>query len=202
MIAIIDYGMGNLYSVQKALERLGYESIVTDQEKELIKADKVILPGVGAFGDAMDNLRKRELDKVIHKVIANGTPFLGICLGMQLLFNSSEENGHHQGLGIFQGSVVRFSGDYKIPHMGWNELKIEQPNHFLFSEIKSGYVYFVHSYYVDLNDSSILLASTDYYGKVPAIVGKDNILGMQFHPEKSGKVGLSLLKQFADWGDK
>ncbi|TCS81801.1 imidazole glycerol phosphate synthase subunit HisH [Tepidibacillus fermentans] len=197
MIAIIDYGMGNLHSVQKALERLGFEAKATDGAKEILSADKVILPGVGAFGDAMENLRKKELIPVIHQLIEQGTPFLGICLGMQLLFDSSEEHGYHQGLGIFRGHVKRFAGDYKIPHMGWNELNIQQKDHPLFAGIEGGHVYFVHSYYVDVEEKSILLATTDYYQEVPAIVGKNHVIGMQFHPEKSGQVGMKLLDRFA-----
>lgn len=199
MIAIIDYGNGNLHSVQKALERLGYQGFVTDQKEEILNADGVILPGVGAFGDAMVNLREKELVPVINQAVEQGKPFLGICLGMQLMFEKSEEHGLHQGLGIFKGSVIRFQGKFKIPHMGWNELTIHQKDHFLFKNIQSGYVYFVHSYYAVVEDPLILLASTDYYGKVPAIVGSKNVLGTQFHPEKSGKVGMEILKQFAEW---
>jgi len=202
MIAIIDYGMGNLHSVQKALERLGYVGKATDQAREILAADGVILPGVGAFGDAMGNLRSKELIPVIEQVIKQGTPFLGICLGMQLLFETSTEHGLHEGLGVFTGAVKRFEGDFKIPHMGWNDLSIKEKDHSLFKNVMAGHVYFVHSYYADLVDDSILLAATDYYGEVPAIVGKDNVIGMQFHPEKSGEVGMELLKQFAVWSEE
>ena len=197
MIAIIDYGMGNLHSVQKTLERLGFESMATDNAEAILAADRVILPGVGAFGDAMENLRQKELIPVIQQVVEKGTPFLGICLGMQLLFDSSEEHGLHNGLGFFRGHVKRFEGDFKIPHMGWNELIIQKADHPLFQTPIQGHVYFVHSYYADVKDQDILLATTDYYGQVPAIVGAKNIVGMQFHPEKSGDVGLELLRRFA-----
>ncbi|WP_339060418.1 imidazole glycerol phosphate synthase subunit HisH [Tepidibacillus marianensis] len=198
MIAIIDYGMGNLHSVMKTLERLGFEAIATDDPQVILSADRVILPGVGAFGDAMENLRAKGLVSEIQQVVDQGTPFLGICLGMQLLFDSSDEHGFHQGLGIFRGHVKRFEGDFKIPHMGWNQLKFEQADHPLVHGIDAGFVYFVHSYYVVEEEQEILLASTDYYGKVPAIVGSENVLGMQFHPEKSGEVGLELLRRFAE----
>ncbi len=199
MIAIIDYGMGNLHSVKTALERLGFQGIATDKKEEILQASGVILPGVGAFGDAMDNLREKDLIPTIQQVIEKGTPFLGICLGMQLLFEASEEHGIHQGLGVFPGSVKLFKGDFKIPHMGWNELTILQKNHFLLESLESGHVYFVHSYYAEVEDPSILLATTDYYGQVPAIVGAKNVIATQFHPEKSGKVGIELLKRFAAW---
>jgi len=199
MIAIIDYGMGNLHSVQKALERLGYQGLATDQTDDILQASGVILPGVGAFGDAMKNLNEKGLVSVIHQVIDQGTPFFGICLGMQLLFETSEEHGIHQGLGIFKGSVKLFKGDFKIPHMGWNELNILPNNHRLFENFQTGHVYFVHSYYVQVEDPSILLATTDYYGQVPAIVGSSHIIATQFHPEKSGKTGMELLRRFAEW---
>jgi len=198
MIAIIDYGMGNLHSVMKTLERLGFEAIATDDPNVILTADRVILPGVGAFGDAMGNLREKELISIIKQVVEQGTPFLGICLGMQLLFESSDEHGFHQGLGIFRGHVKRFEGDFKIPHMGWNQLHFEQAHHPLFQNLEEGFVYFVHSYFVSEEEQEILLASTDYYGKVPAIVGSNQVIGMQFHPEKSGEVGLELLRRFAE----
>ncbi|MDP5275818.1 imidazole glycerol phosphate synthase subunit HisH [Chengkuizengella axinellae] len=196
MIAIIDYGIGNLHSVSKAIERLGYETCVTSSEKEILAADGAILPGVGAFGDAMKHLRETGLQEVVYKFVDTGKPLLGICLGMQLLFSSSEEYGEHKGLDLLPGHVVRFQGDYKIPHMGWNRLDVKQPTHLLFEGIESGYVYFVHSFHVKLDDPANLLATTDYYQEVTAVVGKDNVFGMQFHPEKSSDVGISLLSNF------
>jgi glutamine amidotransferase len=197
MIAIIDYGMGNLHSVSKAVERLGYEYTFVSDAESLLAADGAILPGVGAFGDAMKNLRERNLIEPIRQFAASGKPLLGICLGMQLLFDSSTEHGEHEGLGLLPGRVERFQGDYKIPHMGWNKLTFLQENP-IFSGVEEGYVYFVHSYFVQPTEANrpILLATADYYQEVPAIVGKGNVYGMQFHPEKSGTVGMKLLENF------
>lgn len=195
MIAIIDYGMGNLHSVSKAVERLGYEFIITGDADTIMRADGVILPGVGAFGDAMQHLQETGLDVVTQSYAASGKPLLGICLGMQLLFEQSAEFGVHQGLGLLQGEVVRFQGDFKIPHMGWNKLQFLQPSP-IFHELEEGHVYFVHSYHVLPKDASQLLATGDYNGPVTAIVAKDNVYGMQFHPEKSGSLGMQLLQNF------
>jgi len=195
MIAIIDYGMGNLHSVSKAVERLGYNTIVSAKEEEILAADAAILPGVGAFGDAMDQLVSTGLDKVVKQFVATGKPLLGICLGMQLLFQSSEEHGYHQGLGLLEGEVVRFQGDFKIPHMGWNKIEFKQASP-LFHQLEEGYVYFVHSFHAKLKQQENLLAVGDYFGPVTAIVNKDNVFGMQFHPEKSGELGMALLKNF------
>lgn len=195
MIAIIDYGMGNLHSVSKAVERLGYAYKVTSDKQEILEADKAILPGVGAFGDAMVYLQESGLDQTTLDFAASGKPLLGICLGMQLLFTQSEEHGSHEGLNLLQGKVIRFQGDYKVPHMGWNQLSFGQ-NSPLFDGIEEGHVYFVHSYHVLLEQVSDLLATTDYYQPVTAIVGRDNVYGMQFHPEKSGDIGMSLLGNF------
>jgi glutamine amidotransferase len=196
-IAIVDYGMGNLHSVSKAVERLGYEALISSDEGEILAADGVILPGVGAFGDAMEHLREDSLDDTMRKVAAGKQPLLGICLGMQLLFSTSEEHGSHEGLGILPGSVVRFAGgNYKVPHMGWNKLHCEDKENPLFAGLVEGYVYFVHSYHVLPEVKSDVLATTDYGDSVTAIVGRDSIFGMQFHPEKSGDVGINLLRNF------
>ncbi|WP_138756355.1 imidazole glycerol phosphate synthase subunit HisH [Paenibacillus sinopodophylli] len=196
MIAIIDYGMGNLYSVSKAVERLGYEAVITDDPQTITAADGAILPGVGAFGDAMENLRETKLDEVAKAYAASGKPMLGICLGMQLLFSESEEYGTHEGLNLLPGKVVRFAGDYKIPHMGWNKLSFLQEQSPLFNGLTEGHVYFVHSFHAKPEQDSDLLATTDYYQQVTAIVGRGNVYGMQFHPEKSGKLGMQLLGRF------
>ncbi|MDI4648824.1 imidazole glycerol phosphate synthase subunit HisH [Cohnella hashimotonis] len=198
MIAIVDYGMGNLHSVSKAVERLGREALVTSSREEILAADGVILPGVGAFGDAMRNLRETGLDAVVRESATAGQPLLGICLGMQLLFAESEEHGTHEGLGLLPGRVAKFRGDYKIPHMGWNELNFEQPSHPLFAGLAPGYVYFVHSFHALPERPEDLLATTDYHQPVTAIVGRDNVSGMQFHPEKSGDLGVALLRRFVE----
>ncbi len=196
-IAIVDYGMGNLHSVSKAVERLGFESLVTGDREELLSADGVILPGVGAFGDAMEQLRQTRLDAVMKEAAAVGKPLLGICLGMQLLFSRSEEHGNHEGLDMLPGSVVRFAGgDYKVPHMGWNALQFQKPEHPLLAGLEEGHVYFVHSYHVLPEAQEDLLAVTDYGQPVTAIVGRGSVYGMQFHPEKSGELGMSLLRNF------
>ncbi|CAH1229724.1 Imidazole glycerol phosphate synthase subunit HisH [Paenibacillus allorhizoplanae] len=196
MIAIIDYGMGNLHSVSKAVERLGYEAVVTGDPEQILAAEGAILPGVGAFGDAMEHLRETGLDEVVKQYAASGKPMIGICLGMQLLFSSSEEHGQHEGLGLLPGTVVRFRGDYKVPHMGWNRLSYKQSESPIFKGIEEGHVYFVHSYHAKPERESDLLAVTDYYQPVTAIVGRDNVYGMQFHPEKSGDIGMQLLGNF------
>lgn len=195
MIAIIDYGMGNLHSVSKAVERLGFDFIITADPAAILAADGAILPGVGAFGDAMDNLRETGMDEVTKQFIATGKPLLGICLGMQLLFSESEEYGNHQGLNLLPGRVVRFQGDYKVPHMGWNKLSFRQSSP-LFEGLEEGHVYFVHSYHVKPELASDLLATVDYHQQVTAIVGRKNVYGMQFHPEKSGDLGMQLLGNF------
>jgi glutamine amidotransferase len=196
MIAIIDYGMGNLHSVSKAVERLGYEAVITDNPETIAAADGAILPGVGAFGDAMQNLRETKLDEVAKAYAASGKPMLGICLGMQLLFSESEEYGKNEGLNLLPGKVLRFTGDYKIPHMGWNKLSFLQEQSPLFNGLTEGHVYFVHSFHAKPELASDLLATTDYYQQVTAIVGRGNVYGMQFHPEKSGELGMQLLGNF------
>jgi glutamine amidotransferase len=195
VIAIIDYGMGNLHSVAKAVERLGCEAAVTADRERILAADGVILPGVGAFGDAMRNLQDSGLDEAVKAYAATGRPLLGICLGMQLLFTESEEHGLHRGLDLLPGRVVRFRGDYKVPHMGWNELAFVQPSPLL-DGLRPGYAYFVHSYHALPERPEDLLATTDYHQPVTAIVGRGRLFGMQFHPEKSGALGMALLQRF------
>lgn len=196
-IAIVDYGIGNLHSVSKAIERLGYEGIVTGDRDEILNAEGVILPGVGAFGDAMNHIREGGMDHIVNEVANSGKPLLGICLGMQLLFTEGEEHGVHQGLNILPGRVVKFAdGDYKIPHMGWNRLEYTQPDHPLVRDLYNGHVYFVHSYHVKPDHTDDLIAVCDYGQPVTAIVGRDNVYGMQFHPEKSGELGTLLLRNF------
>ena len=192
MIAIIDYDAGNIRSVEKALNFLGQEAIVTRKKEQILGADKVILPGVGSFGDAMDKIRQYGLEKVIRQVAENGTPFLGICLGLQLLFESSEESPGVQGLGILKGRIL------KIPHMGWNTLKL-QGNGRLFRGLpEDPYVYFVHSYYLQAAEEEIVMAVTDYGIRIHASVEKNNVFACQFHPEKSSSTGLAILKNFVE----
>jgi glutamine amidotransferase len=195
MIAVIDYGMGNLHSVGKAVERLGFEPVLTADPKVIMEAEGTILPGVGAFGDAMEQLRETGLDRVVQAAAQSGKPLLGICLGMQLLFTRSEEYGEHEGLNLLPGEVVRFRGDYKVPHMGWNRLEFRR-NSELLTGLDEGHVYFVHSYHVKPEREEDLIAVTDYHQPVAAVVGRDNVYGMQFHPEKSGEVGIKLLGNF------
>ena len=200
MIAIIDYDAGNIKSVEKALKTLGQEVIVTRDAEIILKADKVILPGVGAFGDAMGKLHDYGLVDVIYKVVEKNTPFLGICLGLQLMFESSEETPGIEGLGILKGKIVKIpeNGDLKIPHMGWNSLHF-QNNGRLFANLpQDSYVYFVHSYYLQADDESIVKATTDYSTCIHASVEKDNVFACQFHPEKSSDVGLTILKNFCE----
>lgn len=200
MIAIIDYDAGNIKSVEKALILLGQEVVITGGREEILKADKVILPGVGAFGDAMANLRKTGLDQVIREVTGRGTPFLGICLGLQLLFERSGEAPRVEGLGILKGEILRIpdSEGLKIPHMGWNSLHLENDGR-LFRGISEGaYVYFVHSYYLKAADESIVKASTEYSTHIHASVEKDNVFACQFHPEKSSDVGIQILRNFVE----
>ncbi len=200
MIAIIDYGVGNLFSLNCSLKKIGADSVVSGDRKVIEAADKIILPGVGAFGDAAAKLKEKGLDRVIKEEIAKGKHLLGICLGMQLLFEKSYEYGEHDGLGIVRGDVRPLkerAGDLKIPHMGWNRLKF-MANSYLFDGLKEGdYVYFVHSYYGNCLDDS-LIATTDYGFDVTAAVQRGNVCGVQFHPEKSGDVGLRILKNFVE----
>ena len=200
MIAIIDYNAGNLKSVEKALHLLGEETVITRSFQEIEAADKVILPGVGAFGDAMGQLKKYELDKVIREVAAQGKPFLGICLGLQLLFEGSDESQGVEGLHILDGQVLRIpdAPGLKIPHIGWNSLELANDGR-IFQGIENGaYVYFVHSYYLKAANEQIVKATTEYSTHIHASVEQGNVFACQFHPEKSGAVGLSILKNFAD----
>ena len=198
MTAIIDYDAGNLKSVEKALALLGEESIITRDFKSIENADKVILPGVGAFGMAMANLKKYELDKVIHEVCEKGTPFLGICLGLQLMFDGSEENAGVEGLGLLPGDIVRIPDreGLKIPHIGWNSLTLQNDGRLFTCLEEEPYVYFVHSYYLKAKEPQIVKATTEYGVEIHASVEKDNIFACQFHPEKSSRVGLTILKNF------
>lgn len=199
MIAIIDYDAGNLKSVEKALVSLGEETIVTRSFNEILKADKVILPGVGAFGDAMSQLKKYELDKVIYEVAEKRTPLLGICLGLQLLFESSEETPGVEGLHLLDGQILRIpdTEGLKIPHIGWNSLSFPNKGRLYEGIAEQSYVYFVHSYYLKAADESIVVAATEYGTQIHASVEKDNIFACQFHPEKSSTVGLQILQNFA-----
>ena len=199
MIAIIDYDAGNLKSVEKALQFLGQECVITRAFHEIKKADKVILPGVGSFGDAMSQLKKFELDKVIHEVAAEQKPFLGICLGLQLLFEGSEESDGVEGLHLLDGEILRIPEQegLKIPNIGWNSLDL-QNNGRLFENLNGNpFVYFVHSYYLKAREESIVNATIEYSTHIHASVEKDNIFACQFHPEKSGTVGLQILSNFA-----
>ncbi|MDM5250164.1 imidazole glycerol phosphate synthase subunit HisH [Lysinibacillus sp. G4S2] len=201
-IGVIDYGMGNLFSVEQALKRLGCEVVVTADEKVLDATDALLLPGVGAFPDAIKRLAETNLDRYLHKVKAENRPLLGICLGMQLLFEQSEEVSPTKGLGFFKGSIKRFSGDngerkYRVPHMGWNELVVTKRPSWLKGEVAAKHVYFVHSFYATDIDETELIAYADYHGiKVPGIIVNGSITGMQFHPEKSGELGVYLLEQW------
>lgn len=205
MITVIDYGMGNLRSVQKGFERVGFAARVTADPREVEKADRLVLPGVGAFRDCMANLRAGGFVEPILAHVAAGRPFLGICLGLQLLFTESEEFGRHEGLDIIPGRVVRFPAglreggeELKVPHMGWNQISIRRPAP-LFRGIADGSaVYFVHSYYVDPADPAVAAAETEYGLSFCSAVWQDNIMAVQFHPEKSQQVGLQILKNFGE----
>ena len=200
MIAIIDYDAGNLKSVEKAIQFLG-EDVIASRDKEVIKnADKVILPGVGNFGDCMDKLKRYDLIDTINEVVDKKTPFLGICLGLQLLFKDSEEAPGVAGLGILPGKIVRIpEGEgLKIPHIGWNSLALKNNGRLFNGLDNESFVYFVHSYYLKADDESIVKATTNYGVNIDASVEKDNVFACQFHPEKSGEIGLKILKNFAD----
>jgi imidazole glycerol-phosphate synthase subunit HisH len=200
MIAIIDYGVGNLYSLTCSLSHIGAEGVVTRDEETLRSADRIILPGVGAFGDAADKLRTLRLDALVKEQAALGKPLLGVCLGMQLLFDNGFEYGEHEGLGLIHGhveSMAPYVGNRKVPHMGWNSLEVRQPSDPLLTGVSPGdFVYFVHSFFA-AECVDALVATADYGIPLAAIVRRDNVCGTQFHPEKSGETGLKILANFA-----
>lgn len=197
MIAIVDYGMGNLRSVQSGIEHVGGRSFITDSPDQILSAEAVILPGVGAFGDAIKRLKDTGLGEAFCISVQQGKPCMGICLGLQLLFSESEEGGLHRGLDLIQGRVVRFTNNLKVPHMGWNQLNIRDPNVPILRGIPNGsYMYFVHSYYVKPVEDSVVSATTEYGIDFAAVVSKGNLFGTQFHPEKSQEFGLRILKNF------
>ncbi len=200
MIAIVDYDAGNIKSVEKALIHLGAECKLTRDISEIDKADKIVLPGVGAFGDAMSRLAQYGLADAIRASVKKGTPFLGICLGMQIIFDESEESPGVKGLSLLPGKVVRFTGKdgLKVPQIGWNSLDICKDSSLLKGVDEGSFVYFVHSYYVDATDKGVVAATTGYGETADVVVAKDNIFGCQFHPEKSSAVGLRILKNFID----
>lgn len=198
MIAIIDYDAGNIKSVEKAVEYLGEQAVVTRNPEEILAADRVILPGVGAFGDAMERIRKYQLEEVIHQVVERGIPFLGICLGLQLMFESSEESPGVTGLGILKGKIVKIpeKQDLKVPHIGWNSLNFPKKSRLFEGIPENAYVYFVHSYYLQAENEEDVAATTEYGVHIHAAVEKNHIFACQFHPEKSSDVGLQILKNF------
>jgi len=202
MIAIIDYGMGNLRSVQKGFERMGHEAVVTNDKAKILSADKVVLPGVGAFPDCMRNLEQNGLIDVVHQTIRVGKPFLGICLGLQLLFTESEEFGISKGLDVIKGRVVRFKGpafaDLKVPHMGWNNVTIKRRPHAMADVPDNSHFYFVHSFHVVPDDAGVIATTTGYGIDFVSSIWKDNVFAVQFHPEKSQTLGLSILKRFGE----
>lgn len=200
MIAIIDYGAGNIRSVSKALKHIGCECFITNKKDEILSADGAVLPGVGSFGDTVDSLNKYGIKEAVIEFINSGKPFLGICLGLQLLFPGSEESEGAEGLGVFDGTITKIpNGEgLKIPHMGWNSLSIKKGSRLFEGIEENPYVYFVHSYYLNAADKSIVAAQTEYGVTIDAAVEKGNVFATQFHPEKSGEVGLKILKNFVD----
>lgn len=200
MIAVIDYGVGNLFSVEKALMQFATDVVITGDKELIAKADKLVLPGVGDFGECMSNLEATGLIPTIRECIAKGTLLLGICIGEQILFEGSEESPEAKGLGIFKGMVRRIQAPgLKVPHMGWNSVTFSQPDHPLFAHLgEHPYFYFVHSYHCVPEDAGIITATTEYGEKLTAAVAKDNVMATQFHPEKSGDVGLQVLKNFIE----
>lgn len=203
MIAIVDYGVGNLYSVEKAFARFSSDVVLTHEAEIIDKADKVVLPGVGAFGDCMKNFKASGLVDAVLRAVKSGKPVMGICVGLQIMFEGSDESPGVAGLGIFKGRVRKINApELKIPHMGWNSLTVNENasvNIDLFKNIRENpYVYFVHSYYAVPEDKSVITAKTVYGEEITAAVGKDNIIATQFHPEKSGDIGLSIIKNFVE----
>ncbi len=200
-ITIIDYGVGNFRNVQKAFQAIGAEAEITASVATVNAAKAIALPGVGAFGDAINNLRQRRLDQPILDAVAAGKPVIGICVGLQLLFDESEEMGQHQGLGILAGKVVRFPLNLTVPHMGWNQIE-PQRDHPLLNNVDQGdFAYFAHSYYVVPHNPDHIIACTNYGQLYPSLVGKDNVCAIQFHPEKSQQVGLQILKNFVTFAE-
>lgn len=201
MIRIIDYGVGNLFSLKSSLRAIGIDADYTGNPAEIRKADKLILPGVGAFRDAREALRSTGLDRAVQEEAGKGKPLMGICLGMQMLFDRSYEFGEYEGLGLIPGEIVPMEGripkDLPIPHIGWNELMLKQPSPLMKNTANGDYVYFVHSYYAE-TPAEYVIATTDYGVEMTAAVQKDNVYGCQFHPEKSSEVGLSILKAFCE----
>lgn len=209
MTTIIDYGIGNLRSIEKAFEAVGTDVVRTDDADTIVQSDRVVLPGVGAFGACMTEVAARELTPVVREVVAQGTPFLGVCVGMQMLFSEGHERGTYEGLDILPGTVVHFNDadnaspempTRKVPHMGWNTLDVHRDSPLLADILPGDYVYFVHSYHAQAEEYGDILASATYDHTFPAIVQRDNVFGVQFHPEKSHAVGLQLLKNFAALG--
>lgn len=200
MIAVIDYDAGNIKSVEKALISLGESAVITRDKETILNADKVVLPGVGAFGDAMQKIRNYGLEETIKEAIEKKTPFLGICLGLQLLFESSEESPGVKGLGILKGKIIKIPDDkgLKVPQIGWNSLKYPNNGRLFKGITENSYVYFVHSYYLQAEEPEIVTASTEYVAHIHASVEKENIFACQFHPEKSSDVGLHILKNFIE----
>ncbi|WP_251859613.1 imidazole glycerol phosphate synthase subunit HisH [Clostridium sp. Marseille-Q2269] len=198
MISIVDYGMGNLKSVENALNFLGIKSVITSKKEVILNSDGVILPGVGAFPDAINNIRENGIDKILKEVVKKDKPLLGICLGMQLLFQESKEIKNCEGLGFFKGKIEKIKGDLKIPHMGWNNLSFYKQSPILKNIKENSFVYYVHSYYAKIEEEEILNAYSQYGMEIPGIVSKKNIYGIQFHPEKSGDIGLRILSNFGE----
>jgi glutamine amidotransferase len=196
MITIIDYGAGNLRSVVNAIGRLGYEASVTTDPAQVLKSQAVILPGVGAAADTMANLRQQGLDEPIRRFIAEGKPFLGVCIGMQVLLSGTEEGGNHECLGVIPGKVRRFAPGLKVPHMGWNQLKQKRAHPVFEGIADEAYFYFVHSYYVEPDDGRLVVGETEYGIPFCSVIARDNLVATQFHPEKSGEVGLKIYDNF------